>query len=174
MALINTSDSLVVFLCLFQSEFLCYPATGLASRWKEKMERCESLSTEVMQAGGRKLQTQLENQYVADSIFRFLKSYFPLSVARLLDLKGKSSCILFLPCHLTGTVWVTALLKTAAVPFHGSTKPLTGGTGWRHSCGKDAGRARSGAGPGVCPARTLAAVQAAALQPDSAAGECLT
>jgi len=68
------------------------------------MERCESLSTEVMQAGGRKLQTQLENQYVADSIFRFLKSYFPLSVARLLDLKGKSSCILFLPCHLTGTV----------------------------------------------------------------------
>lgn len=43
MALINSSDSLVVFLRLFQSDFFFYPGMGLVSEWKEKMERCEYL-----------------------------------------------------------------------------------------------------------------------------------
>lgn len=71
MALINSSDSLVVLLRLFQFDFF-YPDMGLVSGSKEKIERCEFLSTVMMTAGRRKLQNQLEKQYVARSIFRLL------------------------------------------------------------------------------------------------------
>lgn len=80
MALMNSSDSLVVFLCLFQ---FFYPDMGLVSGSKEKTERCEFLSTVMMTAGGRELQNQLEKQYVAHSKFRLLSFPFACPAFRL-------------------------------------------------------------------------------------------
>lgn len=103
MVSINSSDSSVVFPCLFQPEFLFFLARygpSLCVKGK-KMERCASLSKEMMTAGGRrrKVQNQLKMQYVAYSDC----CHFLCSLALLLDLKVKNSCILFLQCSLTCT-----------------------------------------------------------------------